>query len=233
MKLPSGLFAYELARGASAPEGQSLRYTLMTEIGLRRANEAGIALPFDLDEIRAASLAELASPELRPGDFGLHLWADALAGEQDAKLRRLVPLVTDLLREGFRPIVFCRFIDTAEYVASELAARLPRDLAAAVDAVTGRLAPEDREARIAELGEHELGKGGSAFVERAKRLQDVLGIHQDATVAEERIRAWTDAVGNGVAAGRLVELERARKADARSAWPEAWRSLERAASKLS
>jgi hypothetical protein len=85
MKLPSGLFAYELARGASAPEGQSLRYTLMTEIGLRRADEAGIALPFDLDEIRAASLAELASPELRPGDMGLHLWADALAGGERAE----------------------------------------------------------------------------------------------------------------------------------------------------
>lgn len=80
MQLPSGLFAFELARGASAPEGESLRYTLMTEIGLRRATAAGIDHPFDLDIIRAGSLAELSSPDLRPGDYGLHLWADALAG---------------------------------------------------------------------------------------------------------------------------------------------------------
>jgi hypothetical protein len=84
MQLPSGLFAYELARGATAPEGSSLRYTLMSEIGLRRATEAGISHPFDLDQIRAASLEELSSPELRPGDFGLHLWADSLVGGETA-----------------------------------------------------------------------------------------------------------------------------------------------------
>ncbi|HEY7707685.1 MAG TPA: hypothetical protein VH968_11030 [Gaiellaceae bacterium] len=79
MQLPTGLFAYELAKGASEPEGRSLRYTLMTEIGLRRATAAGVEHPFDLDRIRTASLGELGSDELRPGDFGLHLWADSLA----------------------------------------------------------------------------------------------------------------------------------------------------------
>ncbi|MGI8974566.1 MAG: CHAD domain-containing protein [Gaiella sp.] len=85
----------------------------------------------------------------------------------------------------------------------------------------------------AELAAHELGKRGKAFVEAAKELQDVLGIHQDATVAEERIRSWAaGASDGGVAAGRLVQLERARKSDARAAWPAAWRSLHRAAKKL-
>jgi hypothetical protein len=79
MQLPSGLFAYELARGASAPEGRSLRYTVMTEIGLRRATAAGIPHPFDLERIRDATLVEAGSPELKPGDFGLLLWADSLA----------------------------------------------------------------------------------------------------------------------------------------------------------
>lgn len=106
----------------------------------------------------------------------------------------------------------------------------------------GQLTPDDdlHAARIrvkraryaAELAEHELGKRGAAFVGAAKRLQDVLGEHQDASVAEERIRSWSDAVGNGVAAGRLVELERARKVDARAAWPDAWRALRAAAAKL-
>jgi hypothetical protein len=84
MQLPSGLFAYELAKGAAEPEGRSPRYTLMTEIGLRRASAAGLEHPFDLDRIRAASLRELSSPELRPGDFGLHLWADSLVGGEHA-----------------------------------------------------------------------------------------------------------------------------------------------------
>ena len=80
MQLPSGLFSYELAKGSADPEGRSLRYTFMTEIGLRRATAAGISHPFDLDGIRTAALGELGSPDLRPGDFGLLLWADALAG---------------------------------------------------------------------------------------------------------------------------------------------------------
>jgi hypothetical protein len=91
MQLPSGLFAYELAKGATEPTGRSLRYTVMTEIGLRRATAAGIEHPFDLDRINEASLGELGSPELKPGDFGLLLWADALAeGGRSDELERML-----------------------------------------------------------------------------------------------------------------------------------------------
>lgn len=82
----------------------------------------------------------------------------------------------------------------------------------------------------AELASNELGKRGRTFVDAAKRLQDVLGEHQDAVVAEERVRAWSQASpGAALAAGRLVEREQARKAAARAAWPEGWRRLRRAA----
>jgi CHAD domain-containing protein len=85
----------------------------------------------------------------------------------------------------------------------------------------------------AELAAHELGKRGAAFVSAAKDVQDVLGEHQDATVAEERIRAWA-AASPGVeeAAERLVELERGRRREMRAAWPAAWKALEKAASRL-
>ncbi|MGL6280192.1 MAG: CHAD domain-containing protein, partial [Gaiella sp.] len=85
----------------------------------------------------------------------------------------------------------------------------------------------------AELAAHELGKPGAAFVDAAKDVQDVLGEHQDASVAEERIVAW--AVGRpevADAAGRLVELERGRRAEMRAAWPGAWKALRRAAEPL-
>ncbi len=85
----------------------------------------------------------------------------------------------------------------------------------------------------AELAAHELGGPGAAFVARAKELQDVLGDHQDAVVAEARIRAWAaDAAPAGrLAAGRLVQLERGRHAASRAAWPAAWARLDRAARK--
>ncbi len=75
--------------------------------------------------------------------------ADRLRGPLDAKLSRTVELLQGLLADGFHPIVFCRFIDTAEYVADELRRRLPKDVA--VSAVTGLLAPTERQDRVDSL----------------------------------------------------------------------------------
>ncbi|MGH3301491.1 MAG: helicase-related protein [Streptosporangiaceae bacterium] len=75
--------------------------------------------------------------------------AEALAGGADAKLGVLTEVVTELLLDGFNPVVFCRFIDTAEYVAAHLSTVLGDGCA--VGAVTGTLPPEERRARIAAL----------------------------------------------------------------------------------
>jgi superfamily II DNA or RNA helicase len=75
--------------------------------------------------------------------------AAQLEGSDDAKLALLGETVTGLLLDGFNPVVFCRFIDTAEYVAGHLARHLGPQYAVA--AVTGVLPPEDREATIREL----------------------------------------------------------------------------------
>jgi CHAD domain-containing protein len=64
-------------------------------------------------------------------------------------------------------------------------------------------------------------------VKRAKRFQDVLGEHQDAVVAAERLRALAvDASPEkALAAGRLVEREEERRLQARADWPKAWKRL--------
>ncbi len=77
--------------------------------------------------------------------------ADALAGAKDAKLQKAIKLVKELLKDGFSPIVFCRFIDTAEYVASQLRDSLKQ---VEVIAVTGTLAAKERVDRIEELATH-------------------------------------------------------------------------------
>ncbi len=77
--------------------------------------------------------------------------ADALAGHPDNKLLKATTLIGQLLADGFQPIVFCRFIHTAEYVAEWLRKQLPKDVV--VDAVTGLLPPEDRESRVEQLGQ--------------------------------------------------------------------------------
>ena len=75
--------------------------------------------------------------------------ADGLLGDKDEKLKKAASLVKSLLEEGYRPIVFCRFIPTAEYVATELRNRLPKNVD--VVAVTGLLPPAERAERVQQL----------------------------------------------------------------------------------
>jgi len=84
----------------------------------------------------------------------------------------------------------------------------------------------------AELAAHELGKDGKTFVGAAKELQDVLGEHQDAVVAEARIRAWAEEGGDTGAAARLAAREHERMKAARASWPQSWKVLRRAAKQL-
>ncbi len=65
------------------------------------------------------------------------------------------------------------------------------------------------------------------FVQRAKTFQDVLGEHQDAVVAGERLRELAEAAPpeQALAGGRLIERERSRKVQARADWPKAWKKL--------
>lgn len=70
----------------------------------------------------------------------------------DPKLAALVVHIRQLLKDGFRPVIFCRYIATARYVAQQLAAEF-KD--ATVDAVTGEYPSEERKERVEELGESE------------------------------------------------------------------------------
>jgi hypothetical protein len=75
--------------------------------------------------------------------------AEALQGAKDEKLQKAIKLAEALVKDGFQPILFCRFIPTAEYVAQALRERLPKSVQ--VDAITGLLPPVERENRILEL----------------------------------------------------------------------------------
>jgi superfamily II DNA or RNA helicase len=79
--------------------------------------------------------------------------AEELAGKSDQKLIEATKHIKGLLADGHRPIIFCRFIDTAEYVARHLRETLGKNVA--VDSVTGTLPPAEREARIAILAKPE------------------------------------------------------------------------------
>ena len=79
--------------------------------------------------------------------------ADSLRGPRnDPKLRALIDEVGGLVLDGFRPVVFCRYIATAHYVGHELKQALGAGNTH-VAVVTGELTSDQREERIEALGE--------------------------------------------------------------------------------
>jgi superfamily II DNA or RNA helicase len=78
--------------------------------------------------------------------------ADELRSANDPKLTAFVPLIKKMLKDGNRPIIFCRFIATADYLGEELRGALGKGVE--VVAVTGKLPPEERERRALALAEH-------------------------------------------------------------------------------
>jgi hypothetical protein len=121
----------------------------------RLGRSAVLDLP-DEETVESADATPGADSDAAEGDSAprrrlrrLAARAAQLEGRDDTKLALLDETVTGLLLDGFNPVVFCRFIDTAEYVAEHLARHLGREYAVA--AVTGVLPPEEREATIREL----------------------------------------------------------------------------------
>jgi superfamily II DNA or RNA helicase len=106
---------------------------------------ASDALPDDDVEPPAASEAALLAELIRH--------AEKLAGQAgDPKLRLVTDHLADQIRAGFSPVVFCRYIATAHYLAAHLAARLK---GVTVSVVTGELTSEERKKKVALLGEAE------------------------------------------------------------------------------
>jgi superfamily II DNA or RNA helicase len=74
--------------------------------------------------------------------------AETLRGpKHDPKLSALINEARQLIAEGFSPIVFCRYIPTANYVAEHLAAALGNQNVHVL-VVTGELNPDQREEKI-------------------------------------------------------------------------------------
>ncbi|MFH9690921.1 DEAD/DEAH box helicase [Streptomyces sp. NPDC017413] len=89
----------------------------------------------------------------------------------DAKLKALTRHLKGLIADGYSPIVFCRYIPTAEYLVTQLEGRLGRRTKIA--AVTGTLSPQQRLERVEQLAAEsagDAGVGGEASDAAARRV---------------------------------------------------------------
>ena len=80
--------------------------------------------------------------------------ADELAVDvdNDPKFKALLQGLQDMLDKGHSPVIFCRYIATAEQIGAALEKYAPKHT---IDVVTGSIPSEERELRIDELGAHE------------------------------------------------------------------------------
>ncbi|WP_084211002.1 CHAD domain-containing protein [Pseudonocardia acaciae] len=89
-----------------------------------------------------------------------------------------------------------------------------------------------------ELAEPSLGKPVRRLLGATTGLQEVLGDHQDACVAQQRIRELVERLGEQASqdevfvAGRLVEREYARAEHQRTLWRAAWQKVSKRADAL-
>lgn len=86
-----------------------------------------------------------------------------------------------------------------------------------------------------ELAEPLLGKRAKRFFQQAKPTQDLLGQHQDAVVAEQRLLALKQhSRGTGIAyvTGLMVERIRNQQSQVYQQIPEQWKKLEKQGKKL-
>lgn len=155
-----------------------------------RALRTRAAIDVDAEEeaeiaARALDDEEAAEDDVEPGAAiddprlaGLIAAADRLSDDlrRDPKYACLLKVVKGLIADGFRPVVFCRFIATAEAVGASLA----RDLHdVQVETVTGDLPSDEREARV------------EALAEAADRR---LLVATDCLSEGVNLQAWFDAV---------------------------------------
>jgi len=103
----------------------------------------------DGDDEDAVDLEPSSNFETDPALLSLVQRAEELVGKHDPKLSALIDALTPLIKKGANPVVFCRYLATAEHVRNGLRKAFPKLV---IEAVTGVLTPDERRDRVADMG---------------------------------------------------------------------------------
>ncbi len=123
------------------------------EIDLSSAYEPTDRLPNDETPTPFLERAEadLSKPE-KDRLRRLEKMAETITEQQDNKLQGCVEQVAKLLSDGYHPVVWCYYVETAEYVAEALQKALAKEFPEMrVLCLTGRVGEEERRLRVKEL----------------------------------------------------------------------------------
>lgn len=103
----------------------------------------------DGDDEDAVDLEPSSNFETDPALLSLVQRAEDLVGKHDPKLLALIDALKPLIKKGANPVVFCRYLATAEHVRNGLRKAFPK---LTIEAVTGVLTPDERRDRVADMG---------------------------------------------------------------------------------
>ena len=137
----------------------------MSALRNRMSNESDRLEPHiydeDGDDEDAVDIEPGTAFDVDPALLALVKRAEELARKPDPKLTALVDALTPLIKKGANPVVFCRYLATAEHVRDGLRKAFPKLI---VEAVTGVLTPDERRDRVADM----------ALTDEEKQVQRIL-----------------------------------------------------------
>lgn len=114
------------------------------------------------------NMALTDDPQLR----ALMEQAGQLLSETDPKLEALVGVLKPLIKSGANPVVFCRYLATAEHVKAGLRKAFPK---LTIESVTGELTPDERRDRVSEMA---LEEGAQRILVATDCLSEGINLQQ-------------------------------------------------------
>ncbi len=129
----------------------------------------------DSDDEDAVDLEPSANFDADPALGALVKRAEQLTQKSDPKLAALVGALTPLIKKGANPVVFCRYLATAEHVREGLRKAFPK---LKVEAVTGVLTPDERRDRVADMAPGEDQKDTQRILVATDCLSEGINLQQ-------------------------------------------------------
>lgn len=101
--------------------------------------------------------------------------AGDLLEAKDPKLEALIGALKPLIKSGSNPVVFCRYLATAEHVKTGLRKAFPKLI---VESVTGELTPDERRDRVAEMALEDVDDGAQRILVATDCLSEGINLQQ-------------------------------------------------------
>ncbi|EJT00797.1 C-terminal helicase domain-containing protein, partial [Rhizobium sp. CCGE 510] len=113
--------------------------------------------------------------DVDPGLLALVQHAEVLVDTPDPKLAALIETLTPIIKKGVNPVVFCRYVATAEYVRNCLRKAFPK---LTIESVTGILTPDERRDRVADMAPADEEKPAQRLLVATDCLSEGINLQQ-------------------------------------------------------